>query len=274
MPGSKCTRVQKRSTASIWGRLGEWWTWMEGGEGEGDNGSSMRSSRIGGARSRVGRPRKAPKLAAKPGGQPLAAKPLPAKQAAAQVDAWVAAPAGAMPEWQKPVVAADGEVFLLRGKLQEADSGRRRRSGGQRWRSGTGTSSGCRPANPSRRRARTGNSTKRRRKGGGQGRGGGGGGGGGTRYLMAGSQAWKAQAEKAKGELSTVAATARLLLSQIDGPTFESVVLGSQAAYDSHDDVEGRYPGDALVEAATNPGFQPPPPPPPPPPPAPRSPWV
>ena len=82
---------------------------------------------------------------------------------------------------------------------------------------------------------------------------------------MAGSQAWKAQATKAKGELSAVAATVRLLLSQRDGPTFESVVPGFQAALDSHDDVERRYPGGALVEAATNPAFEPPPQPPQPP---------
>ena len=78
---------------------------------------------------------------------------------------------------------------------------------------------------------------------------------------MAGSQARKAKAEKTKGELSVVAATTRLLLSRKDGPTFESVVPGFQDALDSHDAVEGQYPGDALVEAATNPGFQPPPPP-------------
>ena len=78
---------------------------------------------------------------------------------------------------------------------------------------------------------------------------------------MAGTQAWMAQAEKAKGELSAVAATASLLLSHKDGPTFESVVPRFQAALDSHDAVKRRYPGDALVEAATNLGFQPPPPP-------------
>ena len=69
----------------------------------------------------MGRPRKAPKLPAKSGGQPPPAKPLPAKQAAAQADAWVAAQAGAIPKWQKRAVAAEGEVPLLRGKLQEAE---------------------------------------------------------------------------------------------------------------------------------------------------------
>ena len=87
---------------------------------------------------------------------------------------------------------------------------------------------------------------------------------------MVGSQAWKAQAEKAEGELSAVAATARLPLSQRDGPTFESVIPGFQAALDNHDNVERRYPVDALVEAATQPAFEPPPPAPP----APRSLWV
>ena len=90
-----------------------------GGEEEGDDASSMRSSKSGGSKGK-GRPNKAPKLPAKSGGQPLAAKPLPAKQAAAHVDAWVAAQVGAMPEWQKRALAAEGEVLLLRGKLQEA----------------------------------------------------------------------------------------------------------------------------------------------------------
>ena len=151
----------------------------------------------------MGRPHKAPKLAAKPGGQPLAAKPVPAKQAAAQVDACVAAQAGAMPEWQKRAVAVEGEVLLLRGKLQEAEQ---RATAAERDR------------DLLRVQAR-----KPKPKGGAQGQqheeqteGGGGTGavvGAGTRYLMAGSQAWKAEAEKAKGEPSAVAATARLLLS-------------------------------------------------------------
>ena len=90
-------------------------------EGGGEDASSMRSSKSGGLRGKVGRPRKAPKLPAKSGGQPSAAKPLLATHAAAQVDAWVAAQAGAMPEWQKRAVAAEGEVLLLRGKVQEAE---------------------------------------------------------------------------------------------------------------------------------------------------------
>ena len=83
----------------------------------------------------------------------------------------------------------------------------------------------------------------------------------GTKYLMAVSQAWKAQAEMLKGDLSAVASTARLLLQHKDGPTFKSVVLGYQAALDNHEVVQRRYPGDALVEAATNPVFEPPQPP-------------
>ena len=133
----------------------------EGGEEEGDDASSMRSSKSGGSRVKVGRPRKAPKLPAKSGGQPSAAKPPPA----AQVDAWVAAQARAMPEWQKRAVAVEGEVLHLRGKLRRQSSGRRRRSGGQRRRSsgqrrrtGTGTISGRGPANPSRSRSRKGSS--------------------------------------------------------------------------------------------------------------------
>ena len=92
----------------------------EGGEEEGDDASSMRSSKSGGCKGK-GRPRKDPKLPAKSGGQPSAAKPLPAKQAAAHVDARVAAQAGAMPEWQKRVVAAEREIPLLRGNLQEVE---------------------------------------------------------------------------------------------------------------------------------------------------------
>ena len=87
------------------------------GEGEGDNASSMQSSRSGGSRGKVDRPRKARKRPAKSGGRPWAAKPPPA----AHVDAWVAAQAGAMPEWQKRAVASEEEVLLLRGKLQEAE---------------------------------------------------------------------------------------------------------------------------------------------------------
>ena len=63
----------------------------EGGEEEGGDASSMRSSKSGGSKGKWGRPLKAPKLTANLGGQPSAAKPLPAKQAAAHVDAWVAA---------------------------------------------------------------------------------------------------------------------------------------------------------------------------------------
>ena len=88
----------------------------EGGEEEGGDAFSMRSSKSGGSRGKVGRPRKAPKLPAKSGGQPVAAKPL----LATQVDAWVAAQAGAMPQLQQRAVAAEGEVLHLRGKLQEA----------------------------------------------------------------------------------------------------------------------------------------------------------
>ena len=64
-----------------------------------------------------------------------------------------------------------------------------------------------------------------------------------------------------KRDLSAVASMARLLLHQRDGPIFESVVLGYQAALDSHKAVERRYPGDALMEAATNPAFEHPRPP-------------
>ena len=92
----------------------------EGGMEEGDDASSMWSSKSGGSKGKVGRPRKAPKLPAKSGGQPPAATPLPAKQVAAQAK-WLAAQVGAMPEWQKRAVAVEGGVLLLRGKLQEAE---------------------------------------------------------------------------------------------------------------------------------------------------------
>ena len=143
----------------------------EGGEEEGDDGCSMRSSRSGGSRSRVGRPRKAPKLAAKPGGQPLAPKPLPAKQAAAQVDSWVPAQAGAMPEWQKRAVAAEGEVLLLQGKLQEAEQraqeAERRATAAERGQDLLRVQA----RKPKPKARAQGSRTKSRRKGGGRGRG-------------------------------------------------------------------------------------------------------
>ena len=110
MAGSKCTRGQKRSSADIWGEVGGAVNVDAegGGEEEGDNASSMRGSKSGGSKGKGGRPRKAPKLPAKSGGQPSAAKPPPAKHAAAHVGAWLAAQAGAMPEWQKRAVAAEG----------------------------------------------------------------------------------------------------------------------------------------------------------------------
>ena len=136
-----------------------------GGGEEGDDG--IGSSRSGGSRSRVGRPHKAPKLAAKPGGQPLAAKPVPAKQAAAQVDACVAAQAGAMREWQKRAVAVEGDVLLLQGKLQEAE---------QRATAGPGPPPGAGPQTQAEG-GRAGAAARRA-----DGRGGGGRGGGGGRY--------------------------------------------------------------------------------------------
>ena len=56
-----------------------------------------------------------------------------------------------------------------------------------------------------------------------------------------------------------MAATACLLLGQLEGGLpFESVVPGCKAALESHDAFEKCYPGDILVEAATNPAFKPP----------------
>ena len=227
----------------------------EGREEEGEDASSMRSSKSSGSKGKVGRPRKAPRLPAKLGGQPSAAKPLPAKQAAARVDAWVAAQAGAMPEWQKRAVAVEGEVLLPRGKLQEAEQ---RATAAERERDLLQAQA----RKPKPKAGAQGQQQEEQTEGGVTGAGV----GAGTKYLMAGSQAWKAQAQKVKGELSAVAATACLLLHQKDGPTFELVVPGYQASLDSHDAVERRYPGDALVEAATNPGLRAPP--------APRSSWV
>ena len=233
----------------------------------------MRSSKSGGSRGKVGRPRKAPKLSAKSGDQPSAAKPLPATQAAAEVDAWAAAQAGAMPEWQKRAVAAEGEVLRLRGTLPEAEQraqeAERRATAKERR-----ATAAERVRDHLRSQAR-----KTKPKAGAQGQqqeeqteegGFGAGVAAGTKYLMATNQAWKAQAEKVKGEVLPVAATARLLIHHKDGPTFESVVPGYQGAMDSHDAVEKRYPGDALVKAATNLAFEPLYPSPP----APRSPWV
>ena len=223
----------------------------EEGEREGDDASSTRRSRSGGSRRKVGRPRKAPKLPAKSRGQPSAAKPPPA----AHVDALVAAQAGAMPEWQKRAVAAEGEVLLLRGKLQEAEHPQK----AERWATAAERERDVLRAQARKPKPKPG---QQQELGGAEGGGGGSGGGGvsdGVKYLMARSQAWKSQAEKVKGELSAVAATAPLLLGQKEGGlSFESVVPGYKAALDSHDAVEKRYPGDALVEAATNPAFKPP----------------
>ena len=58
-----------------------------------------------------------------------------------------------------------------------------------------------------------------------------------------------------EGQLRRLAA---LPLTGREGPTFDSVVPGYQTALDSHEAVERRYPGDALVEVATNPAFEPP----------------
>ena len=110
----------------------------QGGEEEGDDASSMRSSKSGGSKGKGGGPRNAPKFSSNSGTQPSAAKPLPAKHAASHVDSWVAAQAGAMPEWQKRAVAADGEVLFLRGKFQEAEQraqgAERRATGAERER--------------------------------------------------------------------------------------------------------------------------------------------
>ena len=169
----------------------------EGGEEEGDDAPSMRSSKSGGSKGKVGRPRKAPKLPAKSGGQHSAAKPLPAKHAAAQVDAWVAAQAGAMPKWQKQAVAAEGEVLLLRGKLQEAkqraQEAERRATAAERERDLLRAQA----RKPKPKVGAHGQQQEEQREGGGTGAGV----WAGTKYLMAGSQAWKAQVKKAKGEL-------------------------------------------------------------------------
>ena len=156
----------------------------EGGEGEGDDASSVRSSRSGGSRGKVGRPRKAPKLPTKSGGQPSAAKPPPA----AHVDAWVAAQAGAMPEWQKRAVAAEGEVLLLRGKLQEA---KQRAQGVERRATAAERERDVLRAHARKPKPKPG---QQQEVGGAAAGGSGGGGGGvsdGVKYLMAGSQAWK-----------------------------------------------------------------------------------
>ena len=156
----------------------------EEGEGEGDNASSMQSSRSGGSRGKVGRPRKAPKLPAKSGGQPSAAKP----PLAAHVDAWVAVHAGAMPKWQKRAVLSEGEVLVLRGKLQEAEQraqeAQRRATAAERdW---DVLQAQARKPKPKPRQQQ---GVVRAEGGGGQRRGGGV--SDGVTYLMAGNQAWK-----------------------------------------------------------------------------------
>ena len=145
----------------------------EAGGEEGGDASSMQSSKSGGSKGKGCRPRKAPKLSAKSGGQPSGAKPLPVKQAAAHADAAVAAQAGVMPEWQKRAVAAEGEVRLLRGKLQEEEQ---RAHGAERMAKAAELEHDNLPAQvhaqarkPKSRRARRGSSRKSRRKGGGGG---------------------------------------------------------------------------------------------------------
>ena len=127
----------------------------EGGEEEGDDASSLRSCKRGGSKGKVGRPCKVRKLPAKYGAQPSTSKPPPAKQAAAHVDALVAAQARAMPEWQKRAVAAEGEVLLLGGRTAGAGGGAAGNGGG----AGTGPPPGTGPqtqAEGGRARAATG----------------------------------------------------------------------------------------------------------------------
>ena len=92
--------------------------------------------------------------------------------------------------------------------VKQAPRGRAAGAGGGAAGNGGGTGAGPSPgagpqtqAEGGRARAAAGRADGR---GGGKGRGG----GVGTKYLMAGSQAWKARAERVKGELSAVASTA------------------------------------------------------------------
>ena len=140
---TRASEEQRQHLGEVWGVVD---VHAEEGEGEGDDASSMRSFRSGGSKGKVGRPRKAPKLLPSQGASPRLHRPRRQRMC---TDAWVAAEAGAMPEWQKRAVAAEGEVLLLQGSTRRRSSGRGRRSGGQRQRSGSGTCCGRRPANPS-----------------------------------------------------------------------------------------------------------------------------
>ena len=189
----------------------------EEGEGEGDDASSMRSSRSGGSKGKVGGPRKAPKLPAKSGGQPSAAQPPPA----AHVDAWVATQAGAMHEWQKRAVPAEGEVLLLRGKLQEAgqrvQEAEQRAQEAEQRATATEREGDVLRAQARKPKPKPGQQQEVGRAEGGAEMAGGGGGERRGEVPHAGSQAWKSGAEKVKGELSAVAATARLLFGHKEG---------------------------------------------------------
>ena len=162
-----------------------------------------------------------------------------------------------MPESQKRAVAAEGEVLLLRGKLQEAEQ---RAQEAERRATAVERERDVLRAQARKPKPKPGQQQEVGRAEGGGGATAWGGVSDGVKYLMAGSQAWKSLAEKVRGELSAVAATARPLLGQKEGGglSFELVVPGYKTALHSHEAVEKRYPGDALVEAATSPALLPP----------------
>ena len=134
----------------------------EEGEGEGDDASSMRSSRSGGSRGKVGRPRKAPKLPAKSGASPRLQSP---RRQRTWTRGWRRrrgpCPSGKSGRWRQR-----GRFSSCGASSRRQSSGRRRRSGGQRQRSGSGTCCGRRPANPSPSRGSSRRWGERKRGGG------------------------------------------------------------------------------------------------------------
>ena len=88
------------------------------------------------------------------------------------------------------------------------------------------------------------------------------GGGGGLHYLFGAAQEWRQQAEAAKGQLSAVGSTVRLLLSHQGGrPTMESALPHYGRTMDAHDNVASRYHKETTVQAACSPNFSIPKPP-------------
>ena len=76
-------------------------------------------------------------------------------------------------------------------------------------------------------------------------------------YLFGAAQEWRQQTEAAKGHLSAVGSTVRLLPSQQvgGGPTLDNVLPDYWKTMTTHDNVASRYPTETMVKAACTPDF-------------------